>query len=201
MSDDLWQLLIKKEEWGNKKRGSSVSSDPIFSTIPLVGFHSQSYDGRHRSENDRVSREQPLLLQIKIFSSYLPGVDLPVPSVRFLHCVISFNICSGGRVSRPPVINTHRRNVGLNGFLLGGDSGSLCTNIDSRVLPLIWHPHGMWRDAYVQRILHVLPDCPLWRLTLCLFIFTSWLKCQFAACSSYISTRFSITVKDCMVEG
>lgn len=158
---------------------------------PLTGFHSQSDDERRRSENDRVSREQPLLLQIKIFSSYLPEVDLPVPSVRFLHCVISFNICSGGRVSRPPVINTHRRNVGLNGFLLGGDSGSLCTNIDSRMLPLIWHPYGMWQDAHVQRLLRVLPVHPLWHAALYLFVFTFlWLKCQFATCSLYMSSRF-----------
>lgn len=192
MSDDLWQLLIKKRGMeGTKKEEAVLALIQFSASYPLVGFHSQLDDGRHGSENDRVSREQPLLLQIKIFSSYLPGVDLPVPSVRFLHCVISFNICSGGRVSRPPVINTHRRNVGLNGFSLGGDSGSLCTNIDSHMLPLIWHPYGMWRDARIQRLPHVLPVRPLWRVALFLFILTSlWLKCQFAACSLYMSSRF-----------
>lgn len=148
-----WPLAAADKKRGmgeQKKKEEAVLALIQFSApYPLVGFHTQSDEGRDGSENDRVSKEQPLLLQIKIFSSYLPGVDLPVPSVRFLYCVISFNICSGGRVSRPPVINTHRRNVGLNGFLLGADSGSLCTNIHLRMLPLIWHPYGMWRDALV----------------------------------------------------
>lgn len=61
-------------------------------------------------------QEHAIVLQIKIFSSHLLGLALWYACLVFRHCPISFNICSGGHVSRPPQINTYRGNVGLNSF-------------------------------------------------------------------------------------
>lgn len=61
-------------------------------------------------------QERAIVLQIKIFSSYLLGLALWYACLVFRHCPISFNICSRGHASRLPQINTYGGNVGLNSF-------------------------------------------------------------------------------------
>lgn len=81
-------------------------------------------------------QEHAIVLQIKIFSSYLLGLALWYACLVFRHCKNQFQYLLRRTCKSPPQINTCRGNVGLNSF---ASEVMVVIGTCSLNLTVLWH--------------------------------------------------------------